>query len=157
MPKHNVAGTSDEQPGERLKRSAVFPARCESLAAIIAFVAEAARQTGLDAEAVQAVQLAVDEACMNIIEHAYRDTEGGNIECSCCSDARGLIVTLIDHGIPFDFDKVPPPCLSANLEERSERGLGVYIMCRLMDEVHHAFSPQSGNVLTLVKYREAPG
>jgi len=134
----------------------VFPARCESLAPIIEFITGAARQAGLDADAVRAVQLAVDEACMNIIEHAYRDIEGGTIACSCTLDSRGLTITLIDHGIPFDFDKVPQPCLSARLEERSERGLGVYIMRRLMDEVHHEYSPRSGNILTLVKYREAP-
>lgn len=157
MPKHNVAGTLDEEPCERLKRTVVFPARCASLAEIIAFVTEAAHQARLDADAIWAVQLAVDEAFMNIIEHAYRDMEGGDIECSCCVDPRGLTITLIDHGIPFDFDKVPQPCLSADLEERSERGLGVYIMCQLMDEVRHEFSPQSGNVLTMVKYREASG
>jgi serine/threonine-protein kinase RsbW len=156
MPKCNVPETSDEEPCERLERAAVFPARCESLAAIIAFVTEVACQAGLNREAVQAVQLAVDEACMNIIEHAYQGTESGSIECSCAVDARGLTITLVDQGIPFDFDKVPQPCLSANLEERSERGFGVYIMCQLMDEVRHTFSPQRGNILTMVKYRGAP-
>ncbi|PWH18002.1 MAG: ATP-binding protein [Ardenticatenia bacterium] len=157
MPKCNVPGTSDEEPCERLERAAVFPAQCESLAAIIAFVTEAAHRAGLDTDAIRAVQLAVDEACMNIIEHAYQGSESGSIECSCAVDARGLTITLVDHGIPFELDKVPQPCLSANLEERSERGLGVYIMCQLMDEVRHTFSPRSGNVLTMVKYREAPG
>ena len=157
MPECDVPQALDEEPCKRLERAAVFPAQCESLAAIIAFVTEVAHQAGLSADAVQAVQLAVDEACMNIIEHAYRGTEGGNIECRCAIDSRGLVITLIDHGIPFELDKVPQPRLSVNLEERSERGLGVYIMCRLMDEVRHTFSPQSGNVLTRVKYREAPG
>ncbi|MGC8878334.1 MAG: ATP-binding protein [Anaerolineae bacterium] len=157
MPQHDVAGTLDEEPCERLERAAVFPARCESLAAIIAFVTEAAHQAGLDTDAIRAVQLAVDEACMNIIEHAYQGTASGSIACSCAVDARGLSITLIDHGIPFDLDRVPQPCLSADLEERSGRGLGVYMMCRLMDEVRHEFSPQSGNILTMVKYREAPG
>ncbi|MCS7261215.1 MAG: ATP-binding protein [Anaerolineae bacterium] len=154
---HHRSGDLEEEPLEHLERRAVFPAQCESLAQIIAFVSEAAHQAGLSPDAVQAVQLAVDEACMNIIEHAYKDSAGGDIVCTCCIDSRGLTITLIDHGIPFDLDRVPPPCLSAHLEERSERGLGVYIMCRLMDEVRHTFSPQSGNVLTLVKYREAPG
>lgn len=134
----------------------MFPARCEILADIIEFVTEAARRARLAEEAVRAVQLAVDEACMNIIEHAYQDTEDGCIECLCCTDSRGLTITLVDHGIPFDFDHVPQPCLSANLEERSGRGLGVYLICHLMDEVRHEFSPRSSNILTMVKYREAP-
>jgi serine/threonine-protein kinase RsbW len=154
MPKHDVAESSNRKPGESTVRTAVFPGRYESLVHIIEFVTEAARQAGLDANAIQAVQLAVDEACTNIIEHGYGNTEGGSIECSCSSDARGLTITLVDHGIPFDLNKIPQPCLSAKLEERSERGLGVYIMCQLMDEVRHEFSPQSGNILTLVKYRE---
>lgn len=157
MSEDHATGPLDEKPCERPERTAVFPARCESLDEIIAFVTEAAHRAGLSPDAVQAVQLAVDEAFMNIIEHAYQGIEGGEVGCSCYVDSCGLTITLVDHGIPFDLDQVPKPCLSANLEERSERGLGVFIMCRLMDEVRHEFSPQLGNILTMVKYREAPG
>jgi len=135
------------------KRTAVFEGQYENLEPIIEFVTQAAREAGLDNSAVQAVQLAVDEACANIIEHAYANSGIGDIECTCCIEADRLTITLVDHGVPFDLDSVPRPCLAGKLEERPERGLGVYIMCQLMDEVRHEFSPQGGNILTLVKRR----
>jgi anti-sigma regulatory factor (Ser/Thr protein kinase) len=137
-------------------KSAVFPGHLDSLGEIVDFVTSAAEAAGFEARDVQAVQLAVDEACSNIIEHAYGDECCGNIECTCCVDGDSLITTLTDRGAPFDLDAVPEPDLEAALDERTEGGLGVFIMRRLMDEIHHVFSPDSGNVLTLIKRREQP-
>jgi serine/threonine-protein kinase RsbW len=50
--------------------SQTFPGRFDSLTVISEFVTRAAQAAGLDTRAVCAVQLAVDEACSNIIEHA---------------------------------------------------------------------------------------
>jgi len=130
-----------------------FPGRFDSLAPIGAFVTHAAEAAGLDVRAVYAVQMAVDEACSNIIEHAYGGEGLGTIECTCSINDEGLTVILRDQGRPFDPDSVPEPDLQASLEERSGRGLGLYFMRQLMDEVHFEFIPDSGNVLTMVKRR----
>jgi serine/threonine-protein kinase RsbW len=47
---------------------------------------------------------------------------------------------------------VPAPDLCSPLEERHIGGLGIYLMTRLMDEVHFDFNPHTGNLLTMVKY-----
>ena len=133
-----------------------FPGRFDSLAAISEFVVRAAEATGLDAHAIYAVQMAVDEACSNIIEHAYGGEGHGTIECTCRIKDDELTVTLRDHGRPFDPTSVPEPDLHASLEERSGGGLGLYFMRQLMDEVHFEFTPDPGNVLTMVKRKEAP-
>jgi serine/threonine-protein kinase RsbW len=145
-----------DEDRDRLSQTAVFPGRYDSLNRILEFVAAAAEQAGLDRRAVQAVQLAVDEACSNIIEHAYGGESRGDIECTCCVDEDALVTRLADQGAPFDPDAVPAPDLEAPLEDRTEGGLGVFIMRQLMDEIHYDFTPQSGNVLTLVKRRETP-
>ena len=137
------------------KQTLVFPGRFDSLAAIREFITHAAEAAGLDERAVYAVQMAVDEACTNIIEHAYGGEGRGDIEITWRISTDRLTVILHDYGHPFDPTGVPPPDLGASLADRNTRGLGLYFMRRLMDEVEFEFTPDSGNVLTMVKYKEA--
>lgn len=131
-----------------------FPGQFDSLADICDFVTGAAEAADLDARAVYAVQVAVDEACCNIIEHAYGGGGRGDVECTCRINGDGLTVVLRDHGQPFDPASVPEPDLEAALEDRSLGGLGLYFVRKLMDEVHFEFAPDAGNVLTMVKRKE---
>lgn len=131
-----------------------FPGRFDSLAAISEFVSRAAEAAGLDERAVYAVQMATDEACSNIIKHAYGGEGRGVIECTCRVDDDRLIVMLRDHGRPFDPASVPEPDLNSDLEDRDICGLGLYFVHKLMDEVCFEFTPGSGNLLTMVKRRE---
>ena len=133
-------------------RTAIFQARFDQLDAIRSFAAQAARDAGLKDSDVNAVELAVDEASSNIIEHAYQGTEKGDIECTCDCDKDRLIVILRDHGKPFELSKVPEPDLNSDLSHRQVGGLGVFIMKKLMDEVNFEGLGKSGNVLTMVKY-----
>jgi anti-sigma regulatory factor (Ser/Thr protein kinase) len=137
-------------------KTVTFPARFDNLAAISEFVTRAAEAASLDARAVYAVQLAVEEACANIIEHAYGGEERGDIECTCIVNNNGLAVILRDNGRPFDPTSVPEPDICASLEDRKARGLGLYLIRQLMDKVRFEFTPDSGNVLTMVKRKEAP-
>ena len=136
-------------------QSRTFPGQFENLAAISEFVTYNAEAAGLDARSVFAVQLAVDEACSNIIEHAYKGERQGYIECTCLASHAGLKVVLRDHGYPFNPESVPEPDVHACLEDRTGGGLGIFLMRQLMDEVHFESIPGKGNVLTMVKYRES--
>ena len=135
-------------------KTATFPARFDSLAAVGQFVTRAAEAAGLDARAVYAVQLAVEEACANIVEYAYGGEGRGDIECTCIVNNHGLTVILRDYGRPFDPTSVPEPDLCASLEDRKVGGLGLYCIRQLMDKVRFEFTPDSGNVLTMVKRKE---
>jgi len=129
----------------------IFPARYESLAAIGEFITTAAEQAGFDECTAYQIQLAIDEACANIIEHAYGEEGSGVIQCSYRIRDDALVVMLRDTGEPFDPETVPEPNLSANLEERTGGGLGLYLIRRIMDEVNFDFESERGNVLTLIK------
>jgi anti-sigma regulatory factor (Ser/Thr protein kinase) len=131
----------------------IFLARRDSLVPISNFVMRAAETAGLDARAIYQVQMGVEEACDNIIEHAYAGKSKGDIECTCIVDHKGLTVILRDHGRAFNPKKIPEPDRKASLEERKTGGLGLYFINQLMDEVHFSFSPDKGNVLTMVKRR----
>ena len=95
--------------------------------------------------------MAVDEACSNIIEHAYGGEGKGEIDCTCQCEPDGLAVILKDTGKLFQPDQVPPPDVEIGLEERESHGLGLFFIREWMDRVQYEFSPGSGNKLTLFK------
>ena len=119
------------------------------LSRIAEFVDDACEQAAIDPTMRFDLQLAVEEACMNVIEHAYRGKGGEFTVCIevCGPDAR---ITVADHGQPFNPQDVPLPNLSLPLEERPVGGLGIFLMQRLMDDVEFMFSAK-GNQLRMVK------
>jgi serine/threonine-protein kinase RsbW len=145
-----MSNTQDEVYAQ----STTFPGRFESLAKIGEFVTHAAEKAGFDERDVYAVQLAVDEACSNIIQHAYGGEGRGVIECTCRIVPEALIIILKDYGRAFDPEAVPEPDLDASLEERQGGNLGLYFMRQLMDQVHFERTSDTANVLTMKKYRE---
>jgi serine/threonine-protein kinase RsbW len=142
-----------------LKNSVVFPGNYESLDKICRFVNQVAREAGFDEAALYAIETAVDEAFSNIIDHAYGGENKGEVECICSCDpaCETLTVVLHDYGKPFDPGKIPDPDIASSLENRKERGLGLYFMRKLMDEVHFEFSREHGNTLVLTKRKEEKG
>ena len=135
-------------------KSKSFPGQYESLERIDNFVRKIAQIAGFDNFAVYSIEMAVDEACSNIIEHAYEGEGKGNIACTCTVNENSLTIILRDRGKPFDPAQVPPPNLSKDLEEREAHGLGLYFILKWMDEVHFNNS-QSENTLTMVKRKKS--
>jgi serine/threonine-protein kinase RsbW len=131
-----------------------FPGRLESLEKISEFVQQAARSASLNERDIYAVQLAVDEACTNIIEHAYHGEGKGDIVCTCDDIGDGIKVVLLDRAKPFHPEKIPDPVLNVPLEEVKPRGLGIYLMCKMMDDVKFEQSPGGGNRLTMIKRKK---
>jgi serine/threonine-protein kinase RsbW len=131
-----------------------FPGRFASLSEISAFVVHAAEKAGLGSNATYAVELAVDEAATNIIEHAYQGEEKGAICCTIEIIPEGLQVTLQDWGIPFNPLDVPEPVINVPLEQVQSSGLGLFFMRKLMDEVRFEFSTEKGNTVTMIKKKE---
>ena len=126
--------------------------RLENLATIADFVAKAARASGLNERATFDVQMAVDEACTNIIQHSYGEEGKGEIALRCELADDDFVVAIRDHGHPFDPECVPAPDLTCSLAERREGMLGLYFMRQLMDAVRFRFDAE-GNELTMIKKR----
>ena len=130
-----------------------FPASFDQLDAIREFVGQFARGISMDDREVYAVQMAVDEACSNIIEHAYEGIADGRIEITCESRKGDLNVYVRDWGKTFDPAIASEPNLSVSLNERKVGGLGIFLMRKMMDEVHYQSEDGRGNLLKLVKRR----
>ncbi|HSF83146.1 MAG TPA: ATP-binding protein [Anaerolineales bacterium] len=135
-------------------KTSSFPGRYDSLAKVSEFVVKAAKDAGLDSEEVYAVELAVDEACCNIIDHAYGGEGIGELHCSVIVDEGKLTVILLDKGKSFDPKSIPDPDLKVPLEKLKPRGVGLYLMRKLMDEIKYEASPNSGNILTMIKHKQ---
>lgn len=125
----------------------------QNLARIAEFVTQAAEHFGLGPQAAFEVQMATDEACTNVVEHAYGPDKTGDIHVRCMVDGDDFVVVIRDHGRAFDPDKVPRPDLTCALEDRKVGGLGLFFMRKLMDRVVFHFDPQAGNELRLYKRR----
>jgi serine/threonine-protein kinase RsbW len=130
-----------------------FPGRFESLPKVGEFVRKAAISAGLNDKAVYAVQLAVDEACSNIIDHAYGGEGKGEMICSVITSKDGLTIILRDRGKPFNPQDISDPEINVPLDRLKPRGVGIYLMRKMMDEVYYEYSPNGGNILTMVKHR----
>ena len=129
-----------------------FPGKYKSLAKIGEFVRQIAQDAGFEKFAVYSIEMAVDEACSNIIEHAYGGEGKGDIRCTCAFNEHTLTIILSDQGKSFDPSSVPPPDLSDDIDSRQAHGLGLYFIRQWMDEVHFR-SVGMDNILTMVKRR----
>ena len=132
-------------------KSVQFAAKFEFLDEIREFVGEIARVGGFTDKDVYNIQLATDEAASNIIEHAYEKIPDGILELSCDVRENLITIILIDHGESFDPSEIPLPDLKADLSDRKIGGLGIFLMRKLMDDVHYEVKPGKGNILTMTK------
>lgn len=128
-----------------------FPARLENLARARAFVARACREAGAAPSAATDLQLAVDEACNNVIEHGYDGRADGSIALVFEADAESVRVTIVDHGRAFAPESIAPADTTSDWRERPIGGLGWHLIRRSVDDVHYRPDPSRGNRLTLVK------
>jgi serine/threonine-protein kinase RsbW len=137
-----------------MESTLTVPGRYDRLEQISKFIEQAGQAAGLDEVAVCRCQLAVDEACTNIIEHGYEGEDRGEIELACAPGDGELVITISDQAKRFDPEAVPEPILDASLEDMQVGGLGLYFMRQVMDAVE--FVHEDGtNRLILVKKRES--
>ena len=131
--------------------SATFPADYSSLSPISILVRDIAERIGFDEKRVYDIELAIDEACSNIIDHAYLPGQQGEMTISMATDQNGMTIVLSDQGQPFNPNDIPAPDLISDINVRQERGLGVFLVHQLMDYVHYEVLPDNTNQLTLKK------
>lgn len=126
-------------------------AAMENVPAATQRIAKVAREVGFDEPALYQIELAVDEACANVVEHAYPQGEQGDLEISCYLEGRCFVIRVRDWGAGFDPVTVEEPNVNAPLEERGLGGLGLFLVRRVMDRVKFSFDPLRGNELLMFK------
>jgi len=126
--------------------------RTDRLIAVREFVSDAARDFGFNDEDVSKIALAVDEACTNIIKHAYKFDPNKNITVTVQGGNGTFQVVIHDNGIQFNPNEIHSPDMKEYMRNYRRGGLGVYLMKSLMDKVEYSIARGKANEVRLTKY-----
>ncbi|MCD6380029.1 anti-sigma factor antagonist [bacterium] len=113
------------------------------------YVSNVCAQAGFNKRETNNTKLAVDEACTNIIKHAYSG-KSGKITVDMRVWSGNVEIHLRDKGNPFNWSGVKDPDLEEYVEMGKRGGLGIYLMNRLMDDIKYE-SSSDGNHLIMAK------
>lgn len=125
--------------------------RTENLSLIRDFINSSASEINIPKDIVENIILAVDEACTNIIKHAYKYAPDGDILIKVKPSSTKFVISIIDNGISFKPETIPEPDLQKYYRQRRVGGLGIYLMRTLMDEVKYISKPGKYNEVLLSK------
>jgi anti-sigma regulatory factor (Ser/Thr protein kinase) len=108
-----------------------------------------AKRMGYEETIVSQMILAVDEACTNVIRHAYGNSPDQRIVLTFHVKEDRLEIHVRDFGTPPDPERLRP----RDLRELRPGGLGLHFIRKSMDEVHFEEARGGGGLLRLIKYR----
>lgn len=115
-------------------------------------VDHACRDAGADRETIYAVKLAVEEVCLNVLNHGYHGRPGP-LSVDFEADPAKIVVTIVDEAPPFAPEDAPPVDTTSGVEERKIGGYGWHLVKTMMDRLEHSLNPGGGNRLRLTKLR----
>jgi anti-sigma regulatory factor (Ser/Thr protein kinase) len=110
-------------------------------------VGQMAAAAGFEEDEVQFIILAVDEACANVIRHAYGGRPDGQVRLSCSASADRLEFILADNGRPPRSTRPEPRAL----DDVRPGGLGTHLIRSIMNEVEYRFGDNE-NQLYMSKF-----
>ena len=127
------------------------PSSTENLSIIRDFVVAIGERAGMEPGDVAKLELAVDEGCANVIEHAYSRDTTKEVSVRASFDQHAIHIVIVDSGKGFDPTSVEQPPLDSMTAARRSGGLGMRLIKSLMDEVHYEIVPGVKNELRMVK------
>ena len=133
------------------EKKLVVKSKTENLSKIRAFIQGIASTVGFTNESIDNMILAVDEACTNIIKHAYKSYPDAEIIIKVKYESKKLIITIVDYGKTFMPELVPEPDIQEYYRQHKVGGLGMYLMKTLMDDVKYISVPGKYNQVLLSK------
>lgn len=123
-------------------------ARPERLRLLRALVHSAMEMVGADREVTECVVLAVNEACSNVIRHAYGKQRAGEIVLEILNNRDEMRFRLMDFAPPVDRTRVCAPLH----DELRPGGLGMHLIEQIMDEARFIEPPPGvGNAFEMIK------
>ena len=128
------------------------PSSTENLSMIRDFVKSIGLQSGMGDMDVARLELAVDEACANVMEHAYDADDTKEVSIRAIVDDASVQIEVIDSGKGFDPAAVEQLKLEELVSAKRTGGLGMRLMKSFMDEVHYEMKTGVKNELKMVKW-----
>ncbi len=132
-----------------LQRTIILPNDIETIPQLNEFIDGVCEDTGIDMANTMNINLALEEAVVNVMTYAYPEGHGEvNIEVTAYKGRITFIIT--DSGIPFDPTAKEDVDISLSAEERPIGGLGIHLVRQIMDRVSYEYA-DGKNILTLEK------
>ena len=140
----------NQQADVRYQRSITLPNDVQAVPQLAEFVDEVCEALGFDMGLAMKMNLAIEEAVVNVMNYAYPEGEKGNVDIEAKADDNNVSFVITDSGAPFDPTAKGDVDTSLGVEERSIGGLGIHLIRQLMDSIDYK-RDNGQNVLTLTK------
>ena len=124
--------------------------KIEQVSQLPAFVEDAVKASKLAPEMADSLNLALEEAVVNVINYAYPEGTVGDVIIDAAVTESAIAFTIIDNGKPFDPTASAEVDINAGVEDRPVGGLGIHLVRQIMDEVRYERRGEK-NVLLLTK------
>lgn len=113
-------------------------AKIENMAKLQKFITDFAANHVFSAKRIMEIELACEEALVNIFNYAYPEEKEGDVEIDCKVDQNGdIIVELIDTGQPFNLMSIPDPDINEDISDRKIGGLGTVLIKQFVDKIDY--------------------
>lgn len=122
------------------------------LPAIQAYASEIAKAIGFPAGETAKILLALEEAVVNVVKHAFEASEEAVYHIVFEPLSTGLKIAVREKGLPFVPDEIPEYTPPGDIEQIPVKGLGSFLMRKSVDEVIFRNMGREGNELQLIKY-----
>ena len=141
---------SEEKRQNDVRSSLVLPNDVQEVPRLAAFVEDICEVAGIDMGTTMKMNLAIEEAVVNVMKYAYPPQKRGDVTIEAQSNDLRLKFTIIDSGMPFDPTVRAEVDTTLSAEDRPIGGLGIHLVRKIMDSINYE-RVDSLNVLTLRK------
>ena len=141
---------TDNQPNVRYQRQITLPNDVQEVPQLNVFVDEVCEQVDFDMSTTLKLNLAIEEAVVNVMNYAYPAGEKGDVDIEAMINDEYLVFVISDSGTPFDPTAKAEVDTTLSAEERGIGGLGIHLIRQIMDTINYE-RVEGKNVLTLRK------
>lgn len=134
----------------RLQHSLTLPNDVNTIPQLNEFLDTFCEEGGVDMETTMSLNLAMEEAVVNVMDYAYPEGVRAVMLLEVFADDKEITFELRDEGMSFDPTKVDEVDVNKPADERPIGGLGVHLMRHYMDDIHYERIDEQ-NVLTMKK------
>ena len=131
-------------------KNLILPNDVQEVPQLAAFVDEICEAAGMDMSTTMQMNLAIEEAVVNVMEYAYPEGTKGEVRIKAQIHDTYVEFILSDDGKPFNPTEKGEVDITLSAEERSIGGLGIMLVKHYMDKVNYKYV-DGQNMLTLRK------
>lgn len=150
LSENNITMLTDNQPNVRYQRQITLPNDVQEVPQLNVFVDEVCEQVDFDMSTTLKLNLAIEEAVVNVMNYAYPAGEKGDVDIEAMINDEYLVFVISDSGTPFDPTAKAEVDTTLSVEERGIGGLGIHLIRQIMDTINYK-RVDGKNVLTLRK------